>query len=105
MSGWIEFYNSEITCPNCGNEFTASFTEDGNIKTKPFVNTGLSGGSTRCPVCKAIIKDADINAYEYQTIEIVCPHCKSMTKYNEGKDVNRCYVCARSIYEDEVLNI
>ncbi len=105
MSGWLEFYSSEIICPNCGNEFTATFTEDGNTKTKPYVSTGLSGGKTRCLICNAVIIDADITEYEYQTINVICPHCKSITKFNEGKDVNRCSVCARFIYEDEALNV
>ena len=60
MSGWIDFYDEQITCPFCGQEFTAHFIEDGNVCDPPSIITSLAGGCY-CPACKSPISDADLS--------------------------------------------
>ena len=60
MSGWLEFFEDEISCTECQSKFFTVFVEDGNCKDPPQVITSLAGGSTVCPVCNNTIRDSDI---------------------------------------------
>lgn len=35
MSGWLDWFEDEITCPNCGFKFFVLFCEDVDISTNP----------------------------------------------------------------------
>lgn len=60
MSGWLEFFEDEITCPHCKKDFHTLFVEDGEIKDPPKVISFIASGISRCPNCKIIIRDDDL---------------------------------------------
>lgn len=60
MSGWIDYFEDEITCPHCKQKLIALFIEDGNCKDPSIVTISLAGGSVKCPNCNIIIRDSDI---------------------------------------------
>lgn len=57
MSGWLEFFELEIICPNCNKSFDALFCENGDTKDPPEVKAFLASGETSCPHCKVIITE------------------------------------------------
>ena len=59
MSGWIDFFDEEIKCPFCGEQFLAHFIEDGDVCDPPSITTSLSG-DCQCPTCKAHLTDSDL---------------------------------------------
>ena len=60
MSGWLEFYDLEISCPECRKSFEALFCEDADIRDPPQVNTFLASGKTVCPHCSSEITEDKI---------------------------------------------
>ncbi|MEO8231485.1 MAG: hypothetical protein ABI638_04340 [Ignavibacteriota bacterium] len=70
MSGWLEWIEDEIRCPQCNNKFVTLFVEDGDTKDPPKVITSIAGGLTRCPKCKTIIRDDDLNTSSFVTLQI-----------------------------------
>ncbi len=64
MSGWLEFYESEISCPKCKKIFNIQFVEEGDIKEEPQVIISIAGGSVICPNCKFLIRDENLNNKE-----------------------------------------
>ena len=51
MSGWLDYFEDEITCPNCLHTFTALFVEDGNPKRIPIVIISPAQLTLNCPHC------------------------------------------------------
>ena len=49
MSGWIEAYEAEFTCPQCGKDSIAIFIEEGSLN--PLVVETSVAGDFRCPHC------------------------------------------------------
>ena len=60
MSGWLDFFEQRIICPECNKGFEALFCEDGDIKDPPEVETSLASGRAICPYCNCEIKDGDL---------------------------------------------
>lgn len=60
MSGWLDFFEQTIICPECRESFEAFFCEDGNIDIPPEVKTSLATGKTNCPNCGKEIEDGDL---------------------------------------------
>lgn len=70
MSGWLEFFEDEINCPQCKTKFFTLFVEDGDTKDPPKVISSISGGLTRCPHCKIIIRDDDLTSTSFVTLQL-----------------------------------
>lgn len=60
MSGWLDFFEQKIICPQCNRSFEALFCEDGDIKDPPEVKITLASGKTICPNCGEVIEDGDL---------------------------------------------
>ncbi len=60
MSGWLEFFKLEITCPNCNKTFDALYCEDGDVRDPPETNTFLASGKTVCPHCSSELTEDNI---------------------------------------------
>ncbi len=62
MSGWYDWFEQEIACPECRHQFKALFIEDADIiDDMPISTTSLASGQTECPECKATITDEDLS--------------------------------------------
>lgn len=70
MSGWLEFFEYEISCPRCKAKFCTLFVEDGDTKVPPKVVSSISSGQTRCPNCNIIIRDDDLTNASIVTLQI-----------------------------------
>jgi DNA-directed RNA polymerase subunit RPC12/RpoP len=70
MSGWIDYFENEITCPHCKHKFLALFIEDCNCKDPPLVITSLASGQTKCPNCNIIIRDNDLTDTSFVILHI-----------------------------------
>lgn len=60
MSGWIDFFDLEIICPDCNKTFDALFCEDSDIRDPPVTKTFLASGKTTCPHCSTTITEDKI---------------------------------------------
>lgn len=60
MSGWLDFFEQTVICPECRESFEALFCEDGDTKNPPEVKTSLASGKTSCPNCGKVIEDGDL---------------------------------------------
>lgn len=60
MSGYLEFFTLEITCPNCNKTFDALYCEDTDIREPPETKTFLASGKTTCPHCSSEITEERI---------------------------------------------
>lgn len=60
MSGWIDFFDLEIICPDCNQTFDALFCEDSDIRDPPETITSLASGKTTCPHCRTTITEDKI---------------------------------------------
>lgn len=70
MSGWLNFFEDEITCPHCRAKFITLFVEDGDTKDPPKVISSISGGLARCQNCKLIIRGDDLTNTSFVTLQI-----------------------------------
>ncbi len=58
MPGWLDWFEEEITCPNCGSKIIVLFCEDGDTSNiPPTVKTFIVDENAYCPNCKAKIID------------------------------------------------
>jgi transposase len=69
MSGWIDFYDISVKCSVCGCILNVPLVENGDINEDPEVVVGICGGSVQCPVCGAVVTDADLKKMEQITEE------------------------------------
>lgn len=60
MSGWLDFFEQTIICPECKESLEALFCENGNTDIPPEVKTSLASGKTNCPNCGKLIEDGDL---------------------------------------------
>ena len=60
MSGWLDFFDIEITCPFCTAKIVAAIWEDGDQNREPIVIIGLIDGQTKYPVCGKLITDEEL---------------------------------------------
>ncbi len=70
MSGWLDFFEDEINCPQCKTKFCTLFVEDGDTKDPPKVISSIAGGLTRCPKCNIIIRDDDLTSTSFVTLQL-----------------------------------
>ena len=62
MPGWLDWFEDEITCPNCGFKFVVLFCEDGDTSTiPPIVKCFLVYEDTICPNCGALISENNLS--------------------------------------------
>lgn len=52
MSGWLNFFEDEFTCPHCGTQSKTLLVEDGTLNDPPVVTTEFSLDIFVCPTCK-----------------------------------------------------
>ena len=69
MSGWLDFFEQIIICPECNKSFAALFLEDGNTDIPPEVETSLASGRAICPYCICEIKDGDLSFASEQDLK------------------------------------
>jgi len=61
MSGYIEFFEEDVKCPQCKTTFKApAITDDECRQDNNRVTHGLCGGKAKCPQCNATATDANI---------------------------------------------
>lgn len=60
MSGWLDFFEVEITCSFCNADIKFTIWEDGEPKRDPVVISGLFDGKAKCPICGKLFTDEDI---------------------------------------------
>ena len=70
MSGWLNFFEDELQCPQCKTKFFTLFVENGDTKVPPKVISSIAGGITRCPNCNVIIRDDDLTNSSFVTLLI-----------------------------------
>lgn len=70
ISGWLEFFEDEISCPQCKTKFFTLFVEDGDTKDPPKVISSLAGGLTRCLQFNIIIRDDGLTSTSFVTLQL-----------------------------------
>ena len=52
MSGWLNFFEEQFTCPHCHQSSKILLVEDGTLTDPPDVTTSFALDIFMCPVCK-----------------------------------------------------
>jgi DNA-directed RNA polymerase subunit RPC12/RpoP len=61
MPGWLDWFEDEIICPNCGFNFIVLFCEDGDTSCfPPIVKCFIADENVICPKCSVKISDYNL---------------------------------------------